>query len=162
MLIDKNVLNSCNAGYLFRQDIYYSLGLDKICRSISEKYKFDYDLNKDNLKQHLIVTYSIKYRNCQRSIRERQIERAKKFVDSPTKLVKNKANDPKRFVEQEHCTPDGEAANRTIASLNQKQIDNEAKYDGLYAVCTNLEYDVADMFHLLSSVLTPGISPSSQ
>jgi len=118
--------------------------------------------NKDNLEQHLIVTYSIKYRNYQRSIRERQIERAKKFVDSPTKLVKNKANDPKRFVEQEHCTPDGEAANRTIASLNQKQIDNEAKYDGLYAVCTNLEYDVADMFHLLSSVLIPGISPSSQ
>ena len=129
----------------------------------NEKYKLseldeeaDYDkifykdrwINEDNLEQHLIVTYSIKYRNYQRSIRERQIERAKKFVDSPTKLAKNKVNDPKRFVEQEHCTPDGEAANRTITSLNQKQIDDETKYDGLYAVCTNLEYDVADIIKI--------------
>lgn len=45
MLIDKNVRRSCNAGYLFLQDIYYSLGLDKICSQISDKYKFGYDLN---------------------------------------------------------------------------------------------------------------------
>ena len=36
-LIDKNVRRSCNAGYLFLQDIYYSLGLDQICARISEK-----------------------------------------------------------------------------------------------------------------------------
>ena len=36
-LIDKNVRRSCNAGYLFLQDIYYSLGLDKICDSISDQ-----------------------------------------------------------------------------------------------------------------------------
>ena len=45
MLIDKNVRRSCNAGYLFLQDIYYSLGLDRICSAISDKYKFDFDLN---------------------------------------------------------------------------------------------------------------------
>ena len=45
MLIDKNVRRSCNVGYLFLQDIYYSLGIHKICDSISDKYKFDYDLN---------------------------------------------------------------------------------------------------------------------
>lgn len=32
-----------------------------------------------------------------------------------------------------------------ITFLDQKQIDKEAKYDGLYAVCTNLEYDVPDI-----------------
>ena len=36
---------SFRAGYLFLQDIYYSLGTHKICDSISDKYKFDYDLN---------------------------------------------------------------------------------------------------------------------
>lgn len=36
-LSTKNVRNSCNAGYLFLQDIYYPLGLDKICTSISKK-----------------------------------------------------------------------------------------------------------------------------
>lgn len=40
-LIDKNVRHSCNAGYLLLQDIYYSLGIDKICSEISDKYKFD-------------------------------------------------------------------------------------------------------------------------
>ena len=105
-------------------------------------------INENNLEQHLIVTYSIKYRNYQRTIRESQIERAKKFVESPSKLTKNRANDPKRFIEQGHCTPDGEIASKTITSLNQNQIDNEAKYDGLYAVCTNLEYDVSSIIKI--------------
>lgn len=105
-------------------------------------------INEDNLEQHLIVTYSIKYRNYQRMIRERQIERAKKYVESPSKLTKNRANDPKRFIEQGHCTSDGEIASKTITSLNQKQIDNEAKYDGLYAVCTNLDYDVSSIIKI--------------
>ena len=129
----------------------------------SKKYKIseldeesDYDkvfykdrwINEDNLEQHLIVTYSIKYRNYQRTIRERQIERAKKLVESPSKLTKNRANDPKRFIEQGHCTPDGEVASKTITSLNQEQIDNEAQYDGLYAVCTNLEYDISSIIKI--------------
>ncbi len=105
-------------------------------------------INEDNLEQHLIVTYSIKYRNYQRTIRERQIERAKKFIESPSKLTKNRANDPKRFIEQGHCTPGGEVASKTITSLNQEQIDNEAKYDGLYAVCTNLDYDVSSIIKI--------------
>lgn len=37
MLINKNVRRSCNVGYLFLQDIYYSLGLDKVCSIISDK-----------------------------------------------------------------------------------------------------------------------------
>ena len=129
----------------------------------SKKYKLseldeeaDYDkvfykdrwINEDHLEQHLIVTYSIKYHNYQRTIRDCQVERAKKFVESPSKLTKNRANDPKRFIEQGHCTLDGEAASKTITSLNQAQIDNEAKYDGLYAVCTNLEYDVASIIKI--------------
>lgn len=103
---------------------------------------------ENNLEQHLIVTYSIKYRNYQREIRERQIERACKLVTSPSKLSKSKANDPKRFIEQNHYTPDGEVASKTIASLSRQKIANEAKYDGLYAVCTNLEYDVPSIIKI--------------
>lgn len=129
----------------------------------SKKYKLseldestDYDkvfykdrwINEDDFEQHLIVTYSIKYRNYQRTIRERQVERAKKFLESPSKLARNKANDPKRFIKQGHCTTDGEIASRTITSLNKEQIDNEAKYDGFYAVCTNLEYDAASIIKI--------------
>ena len=105
-------------------------------------------INEDNLEQHLIVTYSIKYRNYQRTVRERQVERAMKYLESPSKLTKNRANDPKRFVEQGHCTPDGEVASKTITTLNRKQIDNETKYDGFYAVCTNLECDVSSIIKI--------------
>ncbi len=105
-------------------------------------------VKENGLEQHLIVTYSIKYRNYQRIIRERQIERAKKLVEASSKLTKNSSNDPKRFIEQGHCTPDGEVANKTIISLNHTQIDNEAKYDGLYAVCTNLDYDVSSIIKI--------------
>lgn len=96
-------------------------------------------INEDGLEQHLIVTFSLKYKNYQKRLRERQIERAKKLIDTPSKLKKKKANDPKRFISQDHSTKDGEAADMTITYLNEKQIAEEAVYDGFYAVCTNLE-----------------------
>lgn len=45
-LIDKNVQTSFNVGYLFLQDIYYKLKLDKICNKISKQYQFKFDLNE--------------------------------------------------------------------------------------------------------------------
>lgn len=137
-------------------DGWYLPGSNKKYKLSELDEETDYDkifykdrwMNENNLEQHLIVTYSLKYRNYQRTIRERQIERAKKIVESPSKLTKNRANDPKRFIEQGHCTSDGEVASKTITSLNQAQIDNEQKYDGLYAVCTNLEYDVSSIIKI--------------
>lgn len=105
-------------------------------------------INENDLEQHLIVTYSIKYRNYQRAVRERQIVRAEKLAENPSSLSRKKENDPKRFVMQEHCTTNGEAAEKTITSLDQNRIDNEMKYDGFYAVCTNLEDDVSDIIRI--------------
>ncbi len=51
-LISKNEQTSFNGGYLFLENIYYELGLDKICNEISKKYKFEYDL--DNILSRLI------------------------------------------------------------------------------------------------------------
>lgn len=44
-IIDKNFQTSFNVGYLFLQDIYYKLGLNNICKDITNKYKFKFDLN---------------------------------------------------------------------------------------------------------------------
>lgn len=44
-LIKKNEQHLYNGGYLFIQQIYYALGLHKICNEISRKYKFAFDLN---------------------------------------------------------------------------------------------------------------------
>ena len=93
-----------------------------------------------NLEQRLIVTYSIKYRNYIRHIRDGQIERAKKLIDSnPQKLGKVRQNDPKRFIETISTTIDGEVANENHYVLNEEKINEEMKYDGYYAVCTNLK-----------------------
>lgn len=100
-------------------------------------------INEDNLEQHLIITYSIKYKKYQETIRERQIERARKIIQDPSKINKKNANDPKRFVSQNHSTKDGEVADKTVTFLNENQIENEAMYDGFYAVCTNLEDDAS-------------------
>lgn len=43
-----------NGGYLFLQDIYYELGLDKICRAVSNKHSFHFDLN--NILSRLVYT----------------------------------------------------------------------------------------------------------
>ncbi len=43
-----------NGGYLFLQDIYYELGLDRICRAISGRHLFEHDLN--SILSRLIYT----------------------------------------------------------------------------------------------------------
>lgn len=103
-------------------------------------------IKENGIEQRLIVTYSVKYQEYQRHIRNNQIERAKKLIEkNPKKLGKPKQNDPKRFIETTATTENGEVANETYYSINQSVIDDEAKYDGLYAVCTNLEDDVQDI-----------------
>ena len=92
----------------------------------------------------MLVTFSLKYQNYQQQIRKHQIERAQKLIDSnPSKLKKNHANDYKRFIAKEHCTKDGEIAEKEILNIDTKLIEREEVYDGFYAVCTNLE-DTAD------------------
>lgn len=101
-------------------------------------------INEGGLEQKIIVTYSVKYRNYQRKIRNEQIERAKKLLDkNPGKLKKSNANDYKRLIKKEHCTADGEVAEKDIYAINEDIIAKEEKYDGFYAVCTNLEDDAA-------------------
>ena len=103
-------------------------------------------IKEDGIEQRLIVTYSVKYQEYQKHIRENQINRAKKIIETnPQKVSKTKQNDPKRFIKTINTTNDGEIAENIKYSINQDIIDEEAKYDGLYAVCTNLEDSVEDI-----------------
>ena len=114
-------------------------------KEILEAYVFYKErwINEDKLEQRMIVTFSLKYKNYQRSIRNGQIERAQKLIDkNPKKLNKCNANDYKRFIKKEHYTTDGEKADKQLLSIDVSVIDNEAKFDGFYAVCTNLEGDI--------------------
>ena len=97
-------------------------------------------INENGLEQKLIVTFSLKYKNYQRQIRNSQIERAKKAIESNNlKLDRYNQNDFKRLVTKTNVTKDGEVAEKKIYSLNKSLIDKEEKFDGFYGVCTNLD-----------------------
>lgn len=97
-------------------------------------------INENGLEQKIIITYSLKYKNYQKNIRNSQIERAQKLINSnPKSINKPRQNDFKRFIEKTNTTKDGIVAEETYYNLNQEAINNESKYDGYYAVCTNLE-----------------------
>ena len=120
---------------------------DKLIEIYKDKVFYKERWIKENgLEQRLIITYSVKYQEYQRNIRNNQIERAKKLIENnPKKISKPKQNDPKRFIETINTTETGEVADEIHYSINQNAINEEAKYDGLYAVCTNLEDDVLDI-----------------
>lgn len=103
-------------------------------------------INENGLEQKIIVTYSIKYKDYQRKIRNSQIERAQQTIDkNPTKIKKCNQNDYKRFVTKTSCTADGEIAEKEIFSINKELIMKEEGFDGFYAVCTNLEDDATEI-----------------
>ena len=106
-------------------------------------------INEDDFEQKLIVTYSFKYRNYKREIRNRQIERAMKLVDStPSNIKKKRQNDYKRFISSTNVTGDGEIAEKTVYAIDDSIIATEEMYDGFYAVCTNLEDDAPSIIKI--------------
>ena len=92
------------------------------------------------LEQHLIVSFSLKYRLYQRKIRQGQIDRAQELISNGRYKQRQKnQNDPHRFIARTTVTDDGEAATIEVPYLNTDIITDEEQYDGFYAVCTNLE-----------------------
>ena len=105
-----------------------------------------YDEERDiTFDQTIIVTFSLKYKEYQQAIRSRQIERAKKLINKPSSADKRSQNDAKRFIKKTPFTNDGEIANRAMYELDEATIAEEARYDGFYAVCTNLDDSPAEI-----------------
>jgi len=97
-------------------------------------------IKEDGLEQRLIITYSIKYRNYTRGIRNSHISRAINLISKhPAAVNASRSTDYKRFVKKTSITGDGEVAERNLFAIDEDLIEKEAMYDGFYAVCTNLE-----------------------
>ena len=106
-------------------------------------------INENGLEQRLIVTYSVKYRNYQQNIRQEQISRANKIIETnPQKIGKSRQTDYKRLISKIPLTSDGEIADKNYYSINDELIAQESKYDGFYGVCTNLEDDVKEIIRI--------------
>ena len=125
-------------------DITQLTGDDK-----QELYYKDAPYTTRKLQQRLIITYSPKYAAYQKAIRSEQIARAEKMVSSGSiKRQRRNPNDPARFINKAAATKEGEKA-QIHYYLDLEAVAEEEKYDGLYAVCTDLLDDnVADILKI--------------
>ena len=90
------------------------------------------------LENRLLITYSPKYAAYQKEIRTKQVERALHMLkDGNHKKTSKNPNDPARFIDKAAVTKDGEKAD-ILYFLDESKIAEEERYDGLYAVCTDL------------------------
>lgn len=95
--------------------------------------------NENDIEQKYIATFSIKYMDYQRAIRNEQIARAERALASQEKRERTRQSDYKRFITRVPVTNEGEVASNTAYALNDERIREEEQFDGFYAVATNLD-----------------------
>jgi transposase len=106
--------------------------------------------SKAVLKQRIIITFSRKMMEYQRHIRNAQIERARDILKyRNVEDVKKGPHDVTRFIKRKSVGKNGEKAIDHYG-IDQSVIDEEEKYDGYYAVATNLEDDAKDILKVNS------------
>jgi len=140
------------------KDGFKRVGTDKLIKditNISEEdrdymdhlyYKEDpYDIK--GIEQTLIITYSPKYAAYQKSVRDKQISRARKMVETGNIARRNRnENDPARFISRKAVDRNTGEVSDSAADcyyVDDELINEEAKYDGFYALTTDIEdYDI--------------------
>lgn len=119
-------------------DHAYDLGLYETV--ITKSGKTRRIKSKAVLKQKIIVTFSRKMMEYQRHVRNGQIERARAILqNADPDTFKKGPNDVTRFIQRDNKD------SKDVFSINEALIEEEARYDGYYAIATNLEDDVKDI-----------------
>ena len=127
-------------------DVSLDLGLleEKVCKNGNTRFV----KAKGTLKQKIIITFSRKAMEYQRYIRNRQIERAKKLLENiDPDTYKKGPHDVTRFIKRSSSTKSGEKIAEKY-SINYDLICEEEKYDGFYAVATNLDDDAKTVLNI--------------
>ena len=121
-IIPKDKINKFNVGYLFLKDIYYSLRLDKIVKDITEKYKFEFDLNEVlcNLVFSRIIYPSSKLKTY---------ELSKNFIETPKYNLEN------LYRGLTYLNSDLDYIQKQLYSNSKSVVDRNTKI--MYFDCTN-------------------------
>jgi len=129
-------------------DTAVDVGLTELKEFKNEKTK---DVTATGLlKQRVIITFSRKMMEYQHHIRNAQIERARKILKNKNvEDVKKGPHDVTRFIKRTSVGKNGERACDHY-EINQSVIDGEEKYDGYYAVATNLTDPAKDILGINS------------
>ena len=91
----------------------------------------------ETLEQRIIVSYSLKYREYQRNRRAINIAHAEKAIRNGNAGPNPK--DFRKYITSLNVTDQGELIDKVCTSIDWDRISEEERYDGFYAVCTNLE-----------------------
>ena len=103
-----------------------------------------------SVKQDLIVTFSFKYFDYNRTIRNNQIERAKSSIETGNVTRKGKnQNDYRRFIDSLNVTDEGEVAENIEYCINEEIIKKEEIYDGYYGLTTNLIGEIEEILKIV-------------
>ena len=104
--------------------------------------------SKAVVPQKIIVSFSRKMMEYQRYIRNRQIDRAKKLLKNlDPETYKKGPHDVTRFIKRTSSTKSGEKITDQY-TIDQSVIEEEEKYDGFYAVATNLDDSAKDILEV--------------
>lgn len=107
---------------------------------ILTKRKSEMTGKKEELEERLIASFSLKYRNYQQKIRNEKLSRAEKMLKNPGKLSRtNNQRDPKYYIRPNTTNEETGEITEISYELDTERILEEMKYDGFYAVTTDLE-----------------------
>lgn len=126
-LIPKDVINKFNIGYLFLKDIYYSLKINQIVKSITKKYKFEFDLNEvlSNLVFSRIIYPSSKLKTY---------ELSQKFIETPKYNLEN------LYRGLTYLNNDLDYIQKELYNNSKAIVDRNTKI--MYFDCTNYYFDI--------------------
>lgn len=128
-LIDKNTNRKFNVGYLFLEDIYYSLKLDKICKEVSKEFKFEFDLNE-------VLSYLVYSRIIYPSSKLKTFELSKNFIEIPKYDLNNLyrgltyLNEKLNYIQKE------------LYNNSKAVVDRNTRV--YYYDCTNYYFDISE------------------
>ena len=104
--------------------------------------------NENDIEQKFIVTFSLKYMNYQRTIRNEQIARAEKALSSAEKSERTRQTDYKRFITRISVTEDGEVAEKKVYALNKDKIRDEEQAENIIKI-NHRRWEIEECFRIM-------------
>ena len=105
-------------------------------------------MGSDGFEERIVTTYCGRLREYQRSVRERQLQRAMELVRQGKIRKGVNQNDVRRFIVVDSVTENGEVAEKKVFSIDRDRFEEESEYDGFYAVTTDLDDDPGEIIRI--------------
>lgn len=128
-IIPMDKINKYNVGYLFLEDIYYSLKLDKTINTVTKKHKFEFDLNE-------VLSYLIYSRIIFPSSKLKTYELSKNFIETPKYNLEN------IYRGLTYLCSNLDYIQRDLYNNSKAVVDRKTRI--FYYDCTNYYFDISE------------------